>query len=198
MLPFAPEPASLSFLTVRTTGKPTRQYKAPEGAFLTDSDGSMAADGEPLFVAADVCRALEIDPTATRRLDEDEKMTTLISNESAATGKSQLSFVNEPGLYSLVLGSRKFGASSYSTCPCPSFLLYSAFVGYSGHFHQSRRRPTIYTRQHKGEAPPLADPDGNMVMRCHPWIHGSCALPLYIHYSYYCIIMQKRLHNSRK
>ena len=30
-------------------------------------------DGEPWFVAADVCRALEIEPTATRRLDEDEK-----------------------------------------------------------------------------------------------------------------------------
>lgn len=30
-------------------------------------------DGEPWFVAADVCKALEIDPTATRRLDDDEK-----------------------------------------------------------------------------------------------------------------------------
>lgn len=66
-------------------------------------------DGEPWFVAADVCSALDIgNPSqAVTRLDDDERMTTLISNESAATGKSQLSFVNEPGLYSLVLGSRK-------------------------------------------------------------------------------------------
>lgn len=64
---------------------------------------------EPWFVTADVCRALEIrNPSqALTRLDEDEKTTALISNESAATGKSQMSFVNEPGLYSLVLGSRK-------------------------------------------------------------------------------------------
>ena len=31
-------------------------------------------EGEPWFVAADVCRALEIEPTATRRLDDDEKL----------------------------------------------------------------------------------------------------------------------------
>lgn len=30
-------------------------------------------DGEPWFVAADVCKALEIDRTQTRRLDDDEK-----------------------------------------------------------------------------------------------------------------------------
>ena len=32
-------------------------------------------NGEPWFVAIDVCKALEIDATATRRLDEDEKNT---------------------------------------------------------------------------------------------------------------------------
>lgn len=30
-------------------------------------------DGEPWFVAADVCRALELDRTQSRRLDDDEK-----------------------------------------------------------------------------------------------------------------------------
>lgn len=44
---------------------------------------------------------------ALSRLDEDERFTTLISNEGAASGKSSMAFVNEPGLYSLVLGSRK-------------------------------------------------------------------------------------------
>lgn len=72
-------------------------------------------DGEPWFVAKDVCRALEIgNPSqALARLDNDEKFTTIISNESAATGKSNMSFVNEPGLYALVLGSRKPEAKAF-------------------------------------------------------------------------------------
>ena len=69
----------------------------------------VTVDNLPWFVAADVCKALEIgNPSqATSRLDADERFTTLISNDSAATGKSQALFVNESGLYSLVLGSRK-------------------------------------------------------------------------------------------
>lgn len=70
---------------------------------------TVVKDNEPWFVAADVCKALEIgNPTqACARLDDDEKNTTLISNESAATGMNMAVIVNEPGLYSLVLGSRK-------------------------------------------------------------------------------------------
>lgn len=68
-------------------------------------------DGEPWFVAADVCRALEIgNPSdALRRLDDDEKMTLdLTDSHSGKRGGAQsISVVNEPGLYSLVLGSRK-------------------------------------------------------------------------------------------
>ena len=63
-------------------------------------------DGEPWFVAADVCRALEVgNPTdAMRRLDADER--TLVSIEGASNGLP-VNAVNEPGLYALVLGSRK-------------------------------------------------------------------------------------------
>lgn len=69
-------------------------------------------DGEPWFVAADVCKALEIDPTATRRLDDDEKMTLrLTQGESNRT--SDTNIVNEPGLYTLVLGSRKPQAKAF-------------------------------------------------------------------------------------
>lgn len=72
-------------------------------------------DDEPWFVAADVCRALDVgNPSqALTRLDEDEKMTTLISNEGAASGKSSMAFVNEPGLYALVLSSRKKEARAF-------------------------------------------------------------------------------------
>lgn len=67
--------------------------------------------GEPWFVAADVCRALEIRNTtdALGKLDGGEKMT-LDSTEGHSGqrgGAQSFNVVNEPGLYSLVLGSRK-------------------------------------------------------------------------------------------
>lgn len=70
---------------------------------------TISRDGEPWFVAADVARILEIgNPSqAVSRLDEDER-DTLISNEGRQTG-----VVNEPGLYSLILGSRKPEAKTF-------------------------------------------------------------------------------------
>ena len=69
-------------------------------------------NGEPWFVAADVCRALDIgSPTmAVDRLDEDER--TLISIEGASNGKP-VNAVNEAGLYGLVLSSRKPEAKAF-------------------------------------------------------------------------------------
>lgn len=74
-------------------------------------------DGEPWFVAADVCRALEIgNPSqALTKLDDDEKMT-LTSNEGHSGqrgGAQSMNVVNEPGLYTLVLGSRKPEAKAF-------------------------------------------------------------------------------------
>lgn len=67
---------------------------------------------EPWFVAADVCKALEIgNPTdAMRRLDADER--TLVSIEGASNGLP-VNAVNEPGLYTLILGSRKPEAKQF-------------------------------------------------------------------------------------
>ena len=69
-------------------------------------------DGEPWFVAADVCKALEIgNPTdVMRRLDADER--TLVSIEGASNGLP-VNAVNEPGLYTLVLTSRKPEAKAF-------------------------------------------------------------------------------------
>lgn len=63
-------------------------------------------DGVPWFVAADVCMALEIGNSsqAIARLDEDEKG--LILNDTLG-GPQQMVHVNEAGLYSLILTSRK-------------------------------------------------------------------------------------------
>lgn len=67
-------------------------------------------DGEPWFVAADVCRALEHTNTtmALERLDEDEKYKFSLGLSGGDTW-----CVNEPGLYSLVLGSRKPEAKAF-------------------------------------------------------------------------------------
>ena len=70
---------------------------------------AMQRDNEAWFVAADICKALDIgNPSqAVSRLDEDEK-TTLISNEGR-----QMNIISESGLYSLVLSSRKKEAKAF-------------------------------------------------------------------------------------
>lgn len=67
----------------------------------------------PWFVAADVCRCLEIaNPSdAIGRLDEDEKA--LVSIEGLSRGNSLGNIVSEPGLYTLILGSRKPEARAF-------------------------------------------------------------------------------------
>lgn len=69
-------------------------------------------NGEMWFVAADVCRVLEIvnNRDAVERLDEDEKGVALTDTLG---GIQQLMTVNEPGLYSLVLRSRKPEAKAF-------------------------------------------------------------------------------------
>ena len=72
---------------------------------------TVTINGEPWFVAADVCRALGIDPTSTRRLDDDEKNTLRLTQ--GIPGNPNVTVVNEPGLYTLVLGSRKPEAKAF-------------------------------------------------------------------------------------
>lgn len=68
-------------------------------------------EGYSWFVLADVCRVLEhSNPSvAASRLDEDEKMTLNISEGHAGQrgGARHITIINEPGLYSLILTSRK-------------------------------------------------------------------------------------------
>ena len=63
-------------------------------------------DQQPWFVAADVCRALDIGNSsdAISRLDDDEKG---VASTDTLGGEQSIRIINEPGLYSLVLGSRK-------------------------------------------------------------------------------------------
>jgi len=71
---------------------------------------AITKDNEPWFVAVDVCMALKIDKTQTRRLDDDEKGVCSIQTPG---GMQQMNIVNEPGLYTLVLGSRKSEAKAF-------------------------------------------------------------------------------------
>lgn len=71
---------------------------------------SRMIEGEPWFVAADVCRALDIDRSQMRRLDDDEKGVHLIHTPGGDQG---MVIISEPGLYSLVLGSRKPEAKAF-------------------------------------------------------------------------------------
>lgn len=68
-------------------------------------------NGEPWFVAVDVCRCLEVDTTTVRRLDDDEKNTLRLTQ--GTSGNPNVTVINEPGLYSLVLGSRKPEAKAF-------------------------------------------------------------------------------------
>ncbi len=69
-------------------------------------------DGEPWFVLADVCRVLEIADTGTaaRRLDDDEKG---VHSMHTLGGPQGATIINESGLYSLVLTSRKPAAKRF-------------------------------------------------------------------------------------
>lgn len=70
-------------------------------------------DNEPWFVAADVCKALDLDNSrqAVARLDDDEKNTVILTD--GIPGNPNKTIVNEPGLYTLVLGSRKPEAKAF-------------------------------------------------------------------------------------
>lgn len=61
-------------------------------------------DGAPRFVASDVLRILGVDRTSLGRLDSDEMGVDSIHTPG---GRQDMTTVTEPGLYSLVLASRK-------------------------------------------------------------------------------------------
>lgn len=65
-----------------------------------------AINGDPWFVAADICSALDIrnNRDALSRLDDDERG---VATTDTPSGRQEMGVVNESGMYSLVLTSRK-------------------------------------------------------------------------------------------
>lgn len=99
---------------------------------------------QPWFVAADVCAALDLSDTSktVSYLDEDEKGT--ITNRTPG-GNQEMLIINEPGLYSLVLRSRKPEAKAFKRWICHEVI-------------PSIRKHGLYATPQTVEAM-LADPD---------------------------------------
>ena len=72
-------------------------------------------NGQIWFVAADVCKALEINnpSDALKRLDDDERLTLANSEGQNGNGAQSYNIINESGLYSLILRSRKAEAKRF-------------------------------------------------------------------------------------
>jgi len=70
--------------------------------------------GNPWWVAADICDALDLsNPTETlKSLDDDEKNTLRIS-EGIKKGNPNVNIINEPGLYTLIIRSNKPEAKKF-------------------------------------------------------------------------------------
>lgn len=69
-------------------------------------------DGNPWFVAKDICDVLEIrnHRDALSALDEDEKG---VANTDTLGGNQEMATINEPGLYTLIFRSRKPEAKQF-------------------------------------------------------------------------------------
>ena len=74
---------------------------------------TMMINGSPWFVAKDVCECLDINNSrqALARLDSDEKNSVILNDGTPGTPEKGI--VNEYGLYSLVLSSRKPSAKAF-------------------------------------------------------------------------------------
>lgn len=97
----------MSNLTTLSRGASTRTFTFHLSETASFTVRAIVDDaGDPWFVAADVCAALELGnvSAAISRLDDDEKG--VISIDTLG-GTQQVATVNESGLFSLILGSRK-------------------------------------------------------------------------------------------
>lgn len=96
-------------------GADTRQPEATLSTYTFNGSAvriTKDENGEPWFIARDVCDVLDIGrpQDTTRYLDDDEKAACLINTPS---GQQTMTTISEAGLYSLVLRSRKPEAKAF-------------------------------------------------------------------------------------
>ncbi|PFZ26682.1 hypothetical protein COM22_11940 [Bacillus wiedmannii] len=74
---------------------------------------TVVRDGKPWFIAKDVYDILEVENNrqVLSRLDDDEKQTVILNDTLSRNPKTQV--VNEAGLYTLIIGSRKPEAKAF-------------------------------------------------------------------------------------
>lgn len=89
---------------------PTTENSVAIFSYIGQDVRTVSIDGQPWWVAADVLTILDLDRTSLRRLDEDERGVDSIHTPG---GVQQVGLVNEPGLYSLILGCRKPEAKQF-------------------------------------------------------------------------------------
>ena len=97
-------------------------------------------DGEPWFVAADVAEAIAYRDAhnMVRILDDDEKGTHIVSTPS---GSQEMLVINESGLYSAILRSRKPEAKAFKKWVTAEVL--PAIRKYGMYLHAPAMRPAI-------------------------------------------------------
>lgn len=107
---------------------------------------AVTIDGEPWFAATDVCAALAITNTARAlsRLDDDEKG---IHSMNTLGGAQDLSTINESGLYSLILTSRKAEAKAFKKWVTSEVLPSIRKTG--AYIHAPAMRPALTDEQWK-------------------------------------------------
>ena len=101
-----------------------------------DFDGhqirTVIQDGEPCFIAKDVCDVLDIIKyrDAVSRLDDDERGSAVVDTPG---GKQEMTTINESGLYSLIFMSRKPNARKFrkwvTSEVLPDIRKYGMYVG---------------------------------------------------------------------
>ncbi|WP_375581741.1 Bro-N domain-containing protein [Marinobacter adhaerens] len=99
-------------------------------------------DGEPWFVAADVCQILALGNVtkALKRLDDDEQALTTI--QGLSRGNNQANVINESGLYGLVLTSRKPEAKRFKKWVTSEVL---PAIRKTGGYNQPQQVPRLST-----------------------------------------------------
>jgi prophage antirepressor-like protein len=76
-----------------------------DGINVSHKVRAVLVEGKPWFVAADVCRVLDMDTTKVgRTVDEDEKDRHLVPTPG---GPQRMTIISKPGLYKLLMRSDK-------------------------------------------------------------------------------------------
>jgi len=113
---------------------------------------TIAKEGQPWFVAKDVCDILDIGDAskAVSRIDDDERGTTTVRTPG---GPQEVLTVNESGLYSLIFTSRKAEAKRFRKWVTSEVLPAIRQTGRYGSYSDKDPDPVIVWSKHLGVRP---------------------------------------------